>query len=266
MGNDPIIDPRKDPDAPWLVELESWGHDFDPQVADRIAELGAAAVVPLVRRIEWSLAVEDDQSFAPMHAARLLGRIGDARGVDPLTEALEATEPGDTLWEAAVLTLPKFGAPAVGPALARAMALDPDDPAALGWADVVSRAGVREERIFALLLDMLPHFPDFVAGCFGDYGDPRALPILHDWLEGHALTGDVVRDQVVVEFGAAIETLGDDLTATERLKLDEFHERRRDAYAQPATKRERPGRNEPCWCGSGKKYKKCHLRSDNGLA
>ncbi|MDE3164288.1 MAG: SEC-C domain-containing protein, partial [Acidobacteriota bacterium] len=24
----------------------------------------------------------------------------------------------------------------------------------------------------------------------------------------------------------------------------------------------RPGRNEPCWCGSGKKYKKCHLAAD----
>jgi hypothetical protein len=24
----------------------------------------------------------------------------------------------------------------------------------------------------------------------------------------------------------------------------------------------RPGRNDPCWCGSGKKYKKCHLRAD----
>jgi uncharacterized protein YecA (UPF0149 family) len=22
------------------------------------------------------------------------------------------------------------------------------------------------------------------------------------------------------------------------------------------------GRNEPCWCGSGMKYKKCHLRED----
>jgi uncharacterized protein YecA (UPF0149 family) len=22
----------------------------------------------------------------------------------------------------------------------------------------------------------------------------------------------------------------------------------------------KPGRNEPCWCGSGKKYKKCHGR------
>jgi hypothetical protein len=24
----------------------------------------------------------------------------------------------------------------------------------------------------------------------------------------------------------------------------------------------RPGRNEPCWCGSGTKYKKCHLDED----
>lgn len=25
---------------------------------------------------------------------------------------------------------------------------------------------------------------------------------------------------------------------------------------------DRPGRNEPCWCGSGRKYKKCHLEED----
>ena len=24
------------------------------------------------------------------------------------------------------------------------------------------------------------------------------------------------------------------------------------------------GRNDPCWCGSGKKYKKCHLDGDEG--
>jgi preprotein translocase subunit SecA len=23
-----------------------------------------------------------------------------------------------------------------------------------------------------------------------------------------------------------------------------------------------PGRNDPCWCGSGKKYKHCHMESD----
>lgn len=30
--------------------------------------------------------------------------------------------------------------------------------------------------------------------------------------------------------------------------------------------RARPGRNDPCWCGSGLKYKKCHLDSDEARA
>jgi hypothetical protein len=30
----------------------------------------------------------------------------------------------------------------------------------------------------------------------------------------------------------------------------------------PAVRPARPGRNDPCWCGSGKKYKKCHLEAD----
>ncbi len=36
--------------------------------------------------------------------------------------------------------------------------------------------------------------------------------------------------------------------------------------AQPARAAKTPGRNDPCWCGSGKKYKHCHLRADQGLA
>ncbi len=31
-----------------------------------------------------------------------------------------------------------------------------------------------------------------------------------------------------------------------------------------SSKPKKPGRNDPCWCGSGKKYKKCHLNSDLG--
>jgi preprotein translocase subunit SecA len=29
-------------------------------------------------------------------------------------------------------------------------------------------------------------------------------------------------------------------------------------HQSPITKQHKPGRNDPCWCGSGKKYKKCH--------
>jgi hypothetical protein len=32
----------------------------------------------------------------------------------------------------------------------------------------------------------------------------------------------------------------------------------------PARHAPKPGRNDPCWCGSGKKYKRCHLQSDQG--
>jgi hypothetical protein len=28
----------------------------------------------------------------------------------------------------------------------------------------------------------------------------------------------------------------------------------------------RPGRNEPCYCGSGRKYKQCHLQQDEAEA
>jgi hypothetical protein len=31
---------------------------------------------------------------------------------------------------------------------------------------------------------------------------------------------------------------------------------------RPMRPSRKPGRNEPCWCGSGRKYKHCHLRSD----
>jgi hypothetical protein len=34
--------------------------------------------------------------------------------------------------------------------------------------------------------------------------------------------------------------------------------------AQPARTAKTLGRNDPCWCGSGKKYKNCHLRADQG--
>jgi preprotein translocase subunit SecA len=41
---------------------------------------------------------------------------------------------------------------------------------------------------------------------------------------------------------------------------------RESAPARPARGMLRAGRNDPCPCGSGKKYKKCHLPADEGVA
>jgi len=45
---------------------------------------------------------------------------------------------------------------------------------------------------------------------------------------------------------------------------DEFDDEEEydDDYDKPVVAEPKPGRNDPCWCGSGKKYKKCHLAAD----
>jgi hypothetical protein len=39
-----------------------------------------------------------------------------------------------------------------------------------------------------------------------------------------------------------------------------------EEFIEPVLKPALPGRNEACWCGSGKKYKKCHLQADEDAA
>ena len=54
--------------------------------------------------------------------------------------------------------------------------------------------------------------------------------------------------------------LGAPEESTEELTEDEMDE---ELDVEPPP---RPGRNEPCWCGSGKKYKKCHMTADDEAA
>ena len=82
--------------------------------------------------------------------------------------------------------------------------------------------------------------------------------------------------QEVIELRDAIEALGDELTAEEEWKFDDVlaqKEKLRKGIEGsssegtpgeeiPVRRAVKPGRNDPCWCGSGKKYKKCHLGAD----
>jgi hypothetical protein len=55
-----------------------------------------------------------------------------------------------------------------------------------------------------------------------------------------------------------------DICAGEAVWEDEDEEEEEEDFAtpEPVQRKHTPGRNDPCWCGSGKKYKKCHLDSD----
>ncbi|MFY0582991.1 SEC-C metal-binding domain-containing protein [Cystobacter fuscus] len=50
---------------------------------------------------------------------------------------------------------------------------------------------------------------------------------------------------------------------TARRLREEWHELLdRWRRSEPERRESRLGRNDPCWCGSGVKYKKCHLGAD----
>jgi hypothetical protein len=67
----------------------------------------------------------------------------------------------------------------------------------------------------------------------------------------------------------ACESFSDDVGPTvrdtapyEAFPLFEFEDERPGSLLRAAKGARRPGRNDPCQCGSGRKYKKCHLRDD----
>jgi SEC-C motif len=64
----------------------------------------------------------------------------------------------------------------------------------------------------------------------------------------------------------AIEEGRQEITEAEEPSIYEICLESFDAVDDEPIERAGPklGRNEPCWCGSGKKYKKCHLDSDEG--
>jgi len=76
-------------------------------------------------------------------------------------------------------------------------------------------------------------------------------------LEEIAIEGLSIRDVVV---GGAL-LVDEDYDEDEKADLEDWD----DDEGEPHVAPERPGRNDPCWCGSGKKYKKCHAPSDEEL-
>jgi uncharacterized protein YecA (UPF0149 family) len=117
----------------------------------------------------------------------------------------------------------------------------------------------------------------------GIYGDSKAIPhlqqALDDW-ELEDVTDSLLANQEVIELCSAIKELGGILTLEEEKKLKDVLALREkyseqidlmlrmdgDDYGEEKEPIRNPkpklGRNDPCWCGSGKKYKKCHWLSD----
>lgn len=249
------------------------------------------AIVPdLIAILEEALTDREvDHGWTPAHAAKLLGMLGGVQAVPVLLRLLEHSEVIDVYHKEAADALVMLGKPAIDACLEAYPTTNKDDMRA-GIASVLSRCATKDERGYQTLLDFFAQSPELGAIYLAEYGDARAIPALSqmfDALPVNDQDDSVVSNHVFVELRSAIEELGGQLTASQRAKADraDAPRRRFAAQMQEAVKRiavqqqpiaqassfssesggsiirkpRKVGRNEPCWCGSGKKYKKCHL-------
>jgi len=232
------------------------------------------AVAPILVEIlcDEDLAAEGSvgDGYAPIHAARLLGELRALSSVEPMIRRLGETGFEDILHNTLMFALPRLGAAVVEPAL-QAHAETNDADFQMSLAGVLSECDVRDDRIYEVLLRLLPKEPIQAAGCLWRYGDRRALEHLVRAFDSFRIERDdrPLANQTLIELRDAIEKLGGVLSPEQEAKYTVAMEPRARWRAQLESRVEsapRPSRNEPCWCGSAKKYKKCHLDEDENEA
>ena len=250
---------------------------------------GAAIVPALIALLEAGLA--DDQperEGALFHAVDLLGALREARAVPILLRCLEHDDLCDGLAPPAAAALRTLGPAALEGCLA-AYAMTTDEAFRDRLAGVMSRCGVHDERLYACLVETLQRTPELGANALAEYGEARALDVLAQTFDTLPLRDEEtpLANHVLIELRAALEDLGGQLTTAQHQKFEAAAAARRRLVAQmrwavdppaapawrtplqatsvagprpplPAGTR-KLGRNAPCWCGSGQKYKKCHL-------
>jgi hypothetical protein len=217
---------------------------------------------------------EDDEGVV-IRALALLGENGDPAALSALAKFVpleDETMGGAARWaflrtarrrpaEALdIIRQLSIGAEALDlAALAQQLCLMPDVPG--------------RSEVLLSLADSVDEFDD----------DERDLVIVSILASAHVMHGAGSRAAATIEeqFGAQlsraarkelknlrteIEAARQEIATAEEPSIYEVCQDGFDLVDDETFERAEPklGRNEPCWCGSGKKYKKCHLDADEG--
>jgi len=274
---------------------------FDPTVPDHVAtrlrallqepacELGEEAVAEarsigpeaaadVVASLLEAERTRPTASRAPIRAVHLAHELGLLGAVPELVRCVELLVGDHPLRRAALAALGRFGSPAVDALLASfARCRTTETRARL--AEALSRTTVDDDRIRVALVRMLEDDPSSGAWYLAERGEWRSVPDLSRAVDRLAVAPvadcEVCAGEHLTSIAWAIHVLGGTLSEAQERKIDQVLERRdalwtlfEDPLASPGERRvpaarhPRPGRNDPCPCGSGKKYKRCHLEAD----
>jgi hypothetical protein len=259
-----------------LLDGSTSGVDDEAHAEARLLGLELAGDV-VASLVEAELSCPTGGTTA-MRAAHLAHELRLVRAVPALVRCLEALPDFHPLRHAALAAVARFGAEALDALLA---AFDrcntPEERDRI--AEALSRTAVNDDRIRAAFVRMLEDDPVNGARHLADHGDWRAVADLVRAVDRLVLMPvgdcDLCSGEHLTAVASAVRVLGGTLSEEQRAKIDDVLERGdalwapfEDPFASPgaihapAKAEPRPGRNAPCPCGSGKKYKKCHLEAD----
>ena len=274
----PKLSERFDEPVSQLFEV---GDELPEATRQAITAEGASVVDDLVAILEDRALWDEDapgQGWAPIHAAELLAEIGEPDALPALYRVLRIIDPDAVLDDAVEDAIVSFGDDAISPG--RAELASWNDVFLIDLAHVFARLGVRKKSVFQVLLKFFVKDPEHGAPLLAEYGDPEGRDAIEVVLERYVVAASDDADQAdtIVALADAYESLGGKLRGDARKtvrsirqkkqRVEDIIERAKSgddpSIGEDTYVRERDlGRNEPCWCGSGQKYKRCHWAEDN---
>lgn len=228
---------------------------------------------------------DTDDVWVTLHAWRALGQLRAAEAVEPLLTLFDFLDDDIDDWISADLprALGLIGPDAIPPL--RDFLADPEHgqwacvAASNSLVKIAERYPATRAEVVDIISGKLEHFAEqgrqlnacLVANLAMDLHAVETAPIIEQAFAADAVDLSFVGDweAVQIELGLleARLTPEPDYFAIEMPEFANTGDALRafaDQRSQPAPlpPRKKPGRNEPCWCGSGKKYKQCHMQED----
>jgi SEC-C motif len=242
-----------------IAKLRSAGRSVSSKTRAEVLARGPAVIPRLVDLLD------EADGWAAIHAVDLLVDLKAAEAVGPMLRVLDEVDLDDELSSRVIIRLPELGSAVLEPAL-ELLAASEDENTVWALCEVLAKLGVRDERVFGAVCKLFEDNEMLGAGLLADYGDERALPLVDRALADFEPDfSELWGRGDLLDLLDARERLGGELMPQDRERVDgwlaEWDAQERRSKEAPARKR-KVGRNDPCPCESGKKYKKCCLMAD----
>lgn len=217
--------------------------------------------------------------LAPVRAARVVAIERPDGALPVLYDVVFEAPPDSLLYTEVTEAIKAYGEEAVSPGVSALKSYG--EPFREDLACLFAELGVQKRVVFQVILKHFVKNPHIGAYNLAEYGDPEGIDALEVVLDRYlvAAKNDPDQAETILAIAEAIETLGGDLLPEHRSDVEELRDKKSKSQEviERVKRGERPGeqgedtvvhdrdigRNDPCWCGSDRKYKHCHWEEDN---